>query len=393
MNALTRGASATLAGLLATAAGSVAGAPHILLPSSPGVSISYDLQFDGSFWNGQRVVFDRTATITVGNARSVRIVTAGKSSTDNASAAGKLAADGTIDSGDAGNRIDSFNTVAGLLASAPPLLQPGATWNGQVPIETGDSGQIGYLPVQLKIVSAGSGGAVIQGTGSQTLTASYAGYTVPIDVTAQFALRVAPAGFDRCDFAASELVNAGPQTQTMRWSGIWRAPRRNRSSVIMRISPVLLAAALLGTAAPQALRPPVDAAGDSVALNFHYVGHVSPDGGATTLSSPLHVAESGSNRAVVSYRRTDGTTNTLDASVSADGEIVSPGTPSDIVTIYNTIPLVLRTNIANLRACACRLERSRAGQSFANRVEKRAGQSRLAECRRSRQPDGIGNVL
>lgn len=223
MNVLMRGSSATLAALLATAAGSVADSPHALLSEAPGTSLSYDLQFDGSFWDGQRIVFDRTATITVGQSDAVRIVTSGKQASDNASAAGKIGTDGTISSSEAGNRINSFNTVAGLLANAPISLQPGAAWNSQVPIETGDQGQVGYLPVQLNVVSTDGDAAIIQGTGSQTLTASYAGFTVPIDITARFALRVAPSGFNRCDFVASELVNAGPQTQTMHWS--WHMTR------------------------------------------------------------------------------------------------------------------------------------------------------------------------
>jgi hypothetical protein len=119
--------------------------------------------------------------------------------------------------------------------------------------------------------------------------------------------------------------------------------------MIAKFSSLVLAAIVSGSATVPSLRPPIDAAGDSVALNFAYVGHVSPDGGATRLTSALHVSESDAAHATVTIQGQDGKTKTIDASVQNDGEITSPGA-SDLVTIYNTIPLVLRTTPGNLDA-------------------------------------------
>lgn len=116
-----------------------------------------------------------------------------------------------------------------------------------------------------------------------------------------------------------------------------------------KISSVVLAAALLGTAPAQGLRPPIDAAGDSIVLNLRYAGHDSLGDTPTDITTALHLLESSSNRATFSYRRQDGTTRTLDTSVAKDGELASSDA-ADFVTLYNTIPLVLRTNPANLTA-------------------------------------------
>ena len=200
-----------------------ADAPHGLLSAAPGSSMSYRLEFDGSFWDGQRIAFSRLATVSVGEKKAVHLVSSGKLPSDDSAIDGTLTAQGTIDAKHAGNRIGSFNVVASLLNNAPATLRAGVTWNAQVPVETGANGEVGYLPVTLKVVSDDDGTPIVNGTGSQTLTASYSGYTMPIDVTARFALRLTASGFDRCDFAGTELVKAGPQTQTMHWS--WNMAR------------------------------------------------------------------------------------------------------------------------------------------------------------------------
>jgi hypothetical protein len=223
MNLFMKAAGATLAASVAMTIGAFADSPHALLARAPGSTVSYNVQFDGSFWNGQRITFDRTATVSIAQDGAVAFVSTGKGPNDNATLAGALQSDGTISAKDTSGRLDTYNTVAGILQGAPATLQAGAVWNGQIPIETGDAGQVSYLPVQLKVVSSDNGTSIVQGTGSQSLTASYSGYTIPVDVTAKFALRLTPTGFDRCDFAATEVVHAGPQTQTMQWS--WHMTR------------------------------------------------------------------------------------------------------------------------------------------------------------------------
>jgi hypothetical protein len=209
-------ADVVLAGvLLGTAA--MAAPPHAPIANTPGNVFSYQIRFDGSFWNGQRINFSRTSTITIGPDNAVRVVSAGSAAGDAGELDGTIAPDGSIQAQNAGNRIESYNIVASLLRGAPSALTQGASWSALVPIQTGATGQVGYLPVTIHVISNAADGAILQGTGAQSLTASYDGYTAPIDVAARFALRLTASGFDRCDFSGSELVHAGPQTQTMHW--------------------------------------------------------------------------------------------------------------------------------------------------------------------------------
>lgn len=215
---------AASAAALALAATAYAAAPHALLGADPGNSISYRVVFDGSFWNGQKVGFTRDATITVGQNKAVHLVSTGAAPTDNAQFDGTVDADGIVSASNAGSNLASYNTVAGLLKGAPAQLAAGSTWDASVPIQTGNGSQFTPLPVKVTVASADANGIILQGTGAQSMQATFSGYTVPIDVQVRFAVRMLPAGFDRCDFDAAEVVHAGPQTQNMKWK--WSLTRQ-----------------------------------------------------------------------------------------------------------------------------------------------------------------------
>jgi hypothetical protein len=216
MKSLTRIVSFALAGALCSGM-ALADTSSALLANNPGSSFSYHVDFDGSFWNGQKVGFSRQSTITVGANNAVHVASTGKLPSDAAQLDGTLGNDGAITAANAGNRVESYNIVAGLLKNAPAALAAGATWSATVPIQTGATGQVSYLPVSINVVSSDANGTILQGTGTQSVTTSFGGYSVPIDMNARFAIRITKAGFDRCDFAATELVHAGPQTQNMQW--------------------------------------------------------------------------------------------------------------------------------------------------------------------------------
>lgn len=197
--------------------------PTAVMSQTPGSAFAYKIDFDGSFWNGQRIAFSRAVDLTALQAGAVRIVTSGAAKDDNAALQGTFQKDGSIDAPGAANRLSSFNTIVALLHGAPSALSVGANWISNIPIETTGQGGTTSFPVTLTVFSSGPNETILRGTGSQTISTTYAGYSVPIDAQVRVAIRLTPGGFDRCDFAATEVVHAGPQTQTLSWK--WSATR------------------------------------------------------------------------------------------------------------------------------------------------------------------------
>ena len=115
---------------------------------------------------------------------------------------------------------------------------------------------------------------------------------------------------------------------------------------MLKIATALVATAALGTTS-HALRAPISAVGDSVALHFRYVGHVSPDGSPLRLSATLSMTEPLLNHAAVSIREPDGKQSSMEAVVKTDGEIAPLLRASDLLTLYNVIPLALRNRPSN----------------------------------------------
>ncbi|HYW53405.1 MAG TPA: hypothetical protein VFF00_07155 [Candidatus Elarobacter sp.] len=203
------------ASLAATGAALAAPAPP-LLHAETGSALAYHVVFDGSFWNGAKTAFARDVRLTVLGGGAIGVVSAGPAKDDAANAQGTLRKNGEIDVRGASDRVRSYNTIVQILRTAPASIEPGSTWTASVPMQFNDTDATADFPVTVKAVSDPSG-LVLQGTGAQTITTTYGGYSVPIDVDVRLALRLTPNGFDRCDFAASEVVHAGPQTQTLSW--------------------------------------------------------------------------------------------------------------------------------------------------------------------------------
>ena len=112
---------------------------------------------------------------------------------------------------------------------------------------------------------------------------------------------------------------------------------------MLKLATALVATAALGSTSSHALRAPISTVGDSVALHFRYVGHVSPDGSALRLSATLNMSEPLLNHAAVSIREPDGKQSSLEAVVKSDGEIAPLLRPSDLLTLYNVIPLAVQS--------------------------------------------------
>lgn len=203
------------ASLAATGIALASPAPSLLRPET-GSAIGYHVVFDGSFWNGAKTAFARDVRLTVIDGGAVRVVSAGPAKDDAATAQGTLRKNGEIDVHGASDRVRSYNTIVQILRTAPASIEPGSTWSATVPMQFSDTDVTTDFPIVVKAVADPSG-LVLQGTGAQTVSTTYGGYSVPIDVDVRLALRLTKNGFDRCDFAASEVVHAGPQTQTLSW--------------------------------------------------------------------------------------------------------------------------------------------------------------------------------
>lgn len=184
-------ALAALAALPLLAVGSAAASPApLLLHPETGSALSYHVVFDGSFWNGSKTAFARDVKLTVLDGGAVRVVSTGPAKDDGATTQGTLRKNGSIDAAGASDRVRSFNTVAQVLSTAPAALERGTAWTASVPMQFNQTDTTTDFPIAVKVVSDDANGLILQGTGSQTVTTTYAGYSVPIDVEVQLAMRL-----------------------------------------------------------------------------------------------------------------------------------------------------------------------------------------------------------
>jgi hypothetical protein len=207
--------AAAACGLLVTSAANALASPIAI---APGAQASYHTVFDGTFWNGQRLAFTRDLLVSAAADGSVAVRTTGTAAGDAATTTGTLKPDGTIVAAHDGDRVDGYNTLVAVLAKAPAQIHPGDSWTATVPVR--------YSPTQsfdlpLKVVAraadASATGIVVQADGAQSVNTVYGQFTVPVDVSVTMHVRFIGARFVDSDFAANEVVHAGPQTQTISW--------------------------------------------------------------------------------------------------------------------------------------------------------------------------------
>jgi hypothetical protein len=196
-----------------------AASPLSIGPKLVDTSVTYHVDFDGHFWNGEKrafsddVTFERKAGDTI---RGTMVPhTAGAKPGETFS--GRLADDGRIVDTTGGEHVIGFNSVAALAANAPADLHVGSAWKTQIATPTGPSSSV-PIPFDVSVVSLGGGRAVLQALAVYTTKTSYGGYDVPLDFTIKIAASFQDGAFARADYAASEVVHAGPQTQTLGWT-------------------------------------------------------------------------------------------------------------------------------------------------------------------------------
>jgi hypothetical protein len=200
------------------AAPAVAGAPELSLePAANGAAVRYHLAFDGHFWNGQKRAYDHQIALTRTAPGSFSASVDKREDSQHLDLTATRNADATLLSSNPDERFAAYNTVARIVAAAGPNLAPGAAWDAKIPVAVTES-TTSDVPVHVTVASVDGERTVVQATGTSTTSMTYSGFTVPVDVTVRLASLFVGGKFARMDLAASEVVHAGPQTQTMGWT-------------------------------------------------------------------------------------------------------------------------------------------------------------------------------
>ena len=198
---------------------SASSSPLSIGPKLVDASVTYHVDFDGHFWNGEKrafsddVRFERKAGDTIRGTMLPHTADAKPGETFS----GRLADDGSIVDTTGGEHVIGFNSVAALAANAPADLHVGSAWKTQIATPTGPSSSV-PIPFDVSVVSLSGGRAVLQALAVYTAKTSYGGYDVPLDFTIKIAAAFQDGAFARADYAASEVIHAGPQTQTLGWT-------------------------------------------------------------------------------------------------------------------------------------------------------------------------------
>ncbi len=190
-------------------------AAFVLLPSavlaatasaSLGAAIPYRYEFEGWFWDAQRVESHHALTPALVNATS------------------PPRADATRD---AAARADAevVATAAALFARAPEPMRRDQHWTTTIAVRVGENGEERIdVPVEVRVVAEQDGALTVHATGAASGQASGGGYRTPVDVRVRLAAHVTAATIDQLREAVEEDVHAGPYSRTMRWNWKLTAP-------------------------------------------------------------------------------------------------------------------------------------------------------------------------
>jgi Spy/CpxP family protein refolding chaperone len=217
---INRRAAAALAAALTTmptlAFGS-AGTQLSIDPTLGAPSAQYHLNFDGHLWNGEHKQFAHDISLTRTSDTAVHALITKLESQQKVDLIATRQADGTLVPAIPTEQFGAFNTIARLVHSAPPALAASTAWNTPIDVDLGDD-MATTVPVHAWISKVDGDDTIVSGTGTQSTTVTIHGFTVPIDLTIKFASRFVQGSFTRLDYAASEVIHAGSQTQTVDWT-------------------------------------------------------------------------------------------------------------------------------------------------------------------------------
>lgn len=182
-----------------------------VVPANPGQTVTYHIDFAGTFWNGEKQAFQRDITLTRNDGDKVAVEFDGQ---QNSIASGSVQTDGSIAFSDLA-KLSAINSAAVILHNVPTSFKQGDSWQMTVPIFSGAS--IIAVPMKVTVAKIVGSQTELQATGTKTAMATYSGFTTPIDLSVQAAILLANGAFSQSQFALQEVVRAGPQEQTLKW--------------------------------------------------------------------------------------------------------------------------------------------------------------------------------
>jgi hypothetical protein len=182
--------------------------------------VSYSTAFDATLWNAEQVHQKGMLRLTPRN--SGIVVSFADSDAP--------AKEDTVSEGTCGPIPDDvhpawvrqYNNAISLLQNAPQTLTVGATWKATVLLQTSPS-HTTEVPVSVRVARKDSSGVLVQATGNASgVLAEYyqAGFTVTYQGAALFANGI----LQNARSAAQEPIQAGPYSQTMKYS--WELTRQ-----------------------------------------------------------------------------------------------------------------------------------------------------------------------
>jgi Spy/CpxP family protein refolding chaperone len=206
------------AAALALSAPALAGAPKLALEPAAGAGpATYRLAFAGHFWNGQQRKYQHDIALTRTAPEAFAASIDKHETQQHVDFTATRNADATLVSSNPAEQLGAYNTVARIVAAARADAAPGDGWDAKIPVSVGETAST-EVPVRVTVATVTGDRTVVQATGTQTTAMTYSGFNVPVDVTVRLASLFVGGRFVRLDYEASEVIHAGPQTQTVGWT-------------------------------------------------------------------------------------------------------------------------------------------------------------------------------
>jgi len=198
------------------AAAAVASASLSVDPAA-GSSAQYHLSFEGHLWNGQHKVYEHEISLTRLSDTQVHAIVDKQESGQRADFSATRSADGMLTPAIPDEQFSAYNAIASLANAAPAGLSAGKAWDTQVVVDLGDSVSVS-VPVHAWVATVNGQQTIVQGTGTLSTAVTYSGFHVPIELSIRLASDFDNGTFARAEASATEVVHAGPQTQTLDWT-------------------------------------------------------------------------------------------------------------------------------------------------------------------------------
>jgi hypothetical protein len=204
-----------LLGAAALALGTSAASPS-LVPGVNAAKVTYRSDFEGSLWDGEHVTQGGTFSLVRLDERTVRVESSGDGASANARFDGRLLSVDPRASSAIGSAVGYVNQFAAPILAHGAFRQ-GDSWSARLPVYLGGTAPL-EGDAKVTAVAVSGGRVTLQVTASMSGTSTYGSYTTPVDLSLRLAEQFAGGTLVRGDAAVSEVVHAGEEDQTLRWT-------------------------------------------------------------------------------------------------------------------------------------------------------------------------------